>query len=158
MRRSSPSTTERNSLWREETGSAALEFITVGVILLVPFIYLVLALGTVQHQMLGAESAARHTARAISAATGSADAERRVEQTMNATLAEYDMAAGDVALDLRCVPAGAVCPSAGATIVVSVSTRVALPFVPPIFGLDRVSSIPVEASAAQRISRTWREG
>lgn len=157
MRRSNPSTTENRHLWRDETGSAALEFITVGVILLVPFIYLVIALGAVQHQMLGAEAAARHTARAISAAAGPADAELRAEQAMAATLVEYNMAAADVTVDLRCIPAGVTCPSAGTTIAIQVSTRVQLPFVPPIFGLDRVTSIPIEASAVQRVSRTWRD-
>lgn len=157
MRRSNPSTTERRHLLRDETGSAALEFITVGVILLVPFIYLVIALGAVQHQMLGAEAAARHTARVISAAAGPSDAELRAERAMAATLAEYDMAAADVTVDLRCIPAGATCPSAGTTIAIQVSTRVQLPFVPPIFGLDRVTSIPIEASAVQRVSRTWRD-
>lgn len=157
MRCSNPSMTERRRLWQDDTGSAALEFITVGVILLVPFIYLVIALGTVQHQMLGAEAAARHTARAISAAAGPADAELRADRTMAATLAEYDMAAADATVDLRCIPAGITCPSAGTTIVIQVSTRVTLPFVPPIFGLDRVTSIPIEASAVQRVSRTWRD-
>lgn len=157
MRRSNPSMTDHRCLWRDETGSAALEFITVGVILLVPFIYLVIALGTVQHQMLGAEAAARHTARAISAADGPADAEVRAEQAMAATLAEYDMAAADVSVDLRCIPAGVTCPSAGTTIAIQVSTRVQMPFVPPIFGLDRVTSIPIEAAAVQRVSRTWRD-
>ncbi|WP_302848253.1 hypothetical protein [Microbacterium sp. cf046] len=37
----------------------------------------------------------------------------------------------------------------------TVQTRVALPLVPPVLGLERVASIPVEASAVQKISRFW---
>ena len=46
----------------DDDGSAALEFIAVGVILLVPLVYLIIALGAVQEQTLGVEAAARHTA------------------------------------------------------------------------------------------------
>ncbi len=53
------------------------------------------------------------------------------------------------------VPAGASCPEAGATLVVTVQTRVALPLVPPVLGLDRLASIPIEASAVQKVSRFW---
>ena len=58
------------SLMRDEGGSASLEFITVGLLMLVPLIYLVGALGMIQGQALGVEAAARHTARAISPADG----------------------------------------------------------------------------------------
>ncbi len=41
----------------DEGGSASLEFITVGLILLVPLVYLIVALGTIQSQALGVETA-----------------------------------------------------------------------------------------------------
>ena len=53
-----------------ERGSAALEFILVGLILLVPLVYLVVSLGLIQGQSLGAEAGARHIARAVSQALG----------------------------------------------------------------------------------------
>ena len=46
-------------------------------------------------------------------------------------------------------------PEAGSTLVVTIQTRVALPLVPPVLGLDRLASIPIEASAAQKVSRFW---
>ena len=60
-----------------------------------------------------------------------------------------------VSLDLECRPAGGACPEAGATIVVTVRSTVALPLVPPVLGLDRLASIPIEATAAQKMSRRW---
>ncbi|MDQ4214110.1 TadE family protein [Microbacterium capsulatum] len=141
-----------------ERGSAALEFIALGVILLVPLVYLVLALGTIQGQVLGVESAARHAARMMSAATGPDDANVRADAAIRSAIGEYGLDASAVQTDVRCAPAGAGCPSAGATVVVTVSTRVALPFVPPVFGLDRAGSVPIQASSAYKVSRTWTAG
>ncbi|MFE6997735.1 TadE family protein [Microbacterium sp. NPDC057659] len=141
-------------LWAtDDEGSAALEFITAGVLLLVPLVYLVIALGSVQEQTLGAEAAARHTARAISQASDSASATARADAVLASVREEYGM--GDVDVALRCVPAGGTCPRAGATVVVTVSTRMVLPFMPPIAGLDEITAIPIEASAAQKTSRLW---
>lgn len=142
----------------DETGSAALEFIGLGVILLVPLVYLVLALGAIQSQMLGVESAARHTARTMSAATDGADASARADAAVQSAIEEYGMDPATVDVDIQCAPLGAECPSAGATVVVTVTAKVALPFVPPVFGLDRVGSVPVQASSAYKVSRTWTGG
>ncbi|MGN8024878.1 TadE family protein [Microbacterium sp. 22242] len=141
-----------------DRGSAALEFIGLGVILLVPLVYLVLALGTIQGQVLGVESAARHAARTMSAATDAVDADARASAAVQAAIEEYGMDPAGVAVDVQCAPAGAACPSAGATVVVTVSGRVSLPLLPRLFGLDRVGSVPVQASSAYKVSRTWTGG
>lgn len=138
-----------------ERGSAALEFILVGLLLLVPLVYLVGALGLVQGQSLGAEAGARHVARAVATATDDADAAHRADLVLDSITSEYGLDPASVDVAFACRPAGAVCPRAGATLVVTLRTRVALPLVPPVFGLDRLASIPVEASAAQKVSRFW---
>ena len=139
----------------DEGGSASLEFITGGVLLLVPIVYLMLALGTIQGQTLGVEAAARHTARAISTATDAADATARADRVLAAVADEYGI--DPAALDFRftCTDAAGACPAAGASLVVTVATRVALPLLPPVFGLDRIAAVPVEASAVQKVSRFW---
>ncbi|HSP76545.1 MAG TPA: hypothetical protein VLO31_10065, partial [Cryobacterium sp.] len=48
---------------RAERGSASLEFITAGLILLVPLVYLVLAMAALQGGALAVEGAARQAAR-----------------------------------------------------------------------------------------------
>lgn len=141
-----------------DDGSAALEFITVGVLLLVPLVYLVIALGSIQEQVLGAEAAARHTARAIGQAPDAAAASARTEAVLAGVAEEYGMDPGSVRVNVACRPTAAQCPTAGATVIVTVSTVVGLPFVPPLFGLERAAAIPVEASAAQKMSRLWSEG
>ncbi|MEW1963214.1 TadE family protein [Microbacterium sp. NPDC077644] len=126
-------------------------------ILLVPLAYLIITLGTVQQAMLGAEAAARHTARVIGQAENAADAADRGDAVLASVIDEYDLNAADVDVSVTCTPAGADCPRSGATVVVTVSTRVSLPFVPEIFGLDRATQIPLEAAAAQKVSRLWGE-
>lgn len=138
-----------------DAGSAALEFITVGLLMLVPLVYLIVALGQIQSQSLGAEAGARHVARAIATAPDAASATARADAVLRSIVAEYGLDADSVELSLECRPATAACPSAGSTVVVTIATRVALPLVPQVFGLDHLASVPVEASAVQKASRFW---
>ncbi|MFD4957169.1 TadE family protein [Microbacterium sp. NPDC058389] len=138
-----------------ESGSAALEFILLGLLMLVPLVYLIVALGLVQGQSLGAEAAARHIARAVSTASDAADARGRADAVLAAVSDEYDL--DDVELSVSCTPAGAECPRAGAALHVTVRTTVTLPLVPPVLGLDDLAVIPVEASSVQKVSRFWSE-
>lgn len=151
MRRSNPSTDDDG-----ERGSAVLEFILVGLLMLVPLVYLVVALGMIQGQSLGAEAAARHVARAVSTAADAADARQRADAVVAAVSDEYDLAEVDLAI--ACAPEGASCPRAGAMLRVTVRTTVSLPLVPPVLGLDRIAAVPVEASAAHKVSRFWSGG
>lgn len=138
-----------------EAGSAALEFIIVGMLLLVPLVYLIVSLGMIQGQSLGAEAGARHIARAVSTAENADAARDRADRILRAVIDEYALDADAVSVSLDCRPAGVACPEAGATVIVTVRTDVTLPLVPPVLGLDRVARIPVEASAAQKVSRFW---
>ncbi|SIT72161.1 hypothetical protein SAMN05880545_1006 [Microbacterium sp. RU33B] len=152
MRRSNRWTDAASS---DDRGSAPLEFILVGMLLLVPLVYLIVALGLIQEQALGTEAGARHIARAVSTATDTADARRSADVVLASVVEEYGMDASTVAISLDCRPAGSPCPEAGATVIVTVRTTVALPLVPPILGLDRLATIPVEATSAQKVSRFW---
>ncbi|PKI90469.1 TadE family protein [Actinomycetales bacterium SN12] len=154
MRRSNRSETSE-SLLDDEAGSAALEFIVAGVLLLVPLVYLVLVLGAVQEQTLGAEAAARHTARVIGQAPDARAAAERGDAVLAGVIREYGMDESAVDVAISCRPTAAECPGAGATVIVTVRAEVTLPLMPPIFGLDELAAIPVEAQAAQKVSRLW---
>jgi hypothetical protein len=138
-----------------EDGSAALEFIAVGVILLVPLVYLVIALGAIQEQTLGAEAAARHIARVVSRAPDAVTAAERSDAVLAGIVDEYGLDADAVEMTIVCTPAVVECPSAGATIIVTVAARVQLPLVPEMLGLDRATAVPVQAEAVQKVSRLW---
>ncbi len=157
MRPQSPSADEP-SPGEGERGSAALEFILVGLLMLVPLVYLIVALGTIQGQSLGAEAGARHIARAIATSGDAAQAAERSDAVLAAVVDEYGVDADAVSVALTCRPAGARCPTAGATLVVTLRSTVTLPLVPPVLGLDRVASVPIEATAVQKISRAWGGG
>ncbi|GAA2903928.1 hypothetical protein GCM10010455_30130 [Microbacterium esteraromaticum] len=146
------------SLIGDERGSAALEFMVAGVLMLVPLAYLVLVLGAVQEQTLGAEAAARHTARVIGQAPDADTATERGDAVLAGIVREYGMDADAVGVRITCRPAARECPTAGATVIVTVRTQVSLPFLPPIFGLDELTAIPVEAQSAQKVSRQWGSG
>jgi len=156
MRLSSPSTDLATAGTDDpERGSAALEFILVGMLLLVPLVYLIVSLGMIQEQSLGAEAGARHIARALSTAENANTARESAHRILQSVVEEYALDPASVRFSLECHPAGGGCPEAGSTLVVTVRTNVALPLVPPVLGLDRLASIPVEASAAQKVSRFW---
>ena len=139
----------------DDAGSAALEFILVGMLLLVPLVYLIVSLGLIQGQSLGAEAGARHIARSLSTAENPDAARRSADLILRSVVEEYALDADSIQLSIECRPAGGQCPEAGSTVVVTVRTRVALPLVPPVLGLERLASIPVEASAVQKVSRFW---
>ncbi|MFK4836956.1 TadE/TadG family type IV pilus assembly protein [Microbacterium sp. ZW T2_14] len=138
-----------------ERGSAALEFILVGLLMLVPLVYLIVSLGLIQGQSLGAEAAARHIARAVSTATDTEEARERADAVLAAVAEEYGL--DDVDLSIDCTPSGASCPRAGATLRITVRTAVALPLVPPVLGLEQIAAIPIEATGAHKVSRFWSE-
>lgn len=132
----------------DERGSASLEFIVAGLILLVPIVYLILALGAVQNAALGTEATARFVARTI--ATGDPAAAGVVRDSV---AAGYGLDPDALAIRVECVPATGDCPAAGATVVVTVSDTVSLPFLPDLFGLADATAIPVDATGTYRVER-----
>lgn len=148
----------RRSLWTDEDGSAAIEFIALGVVLLTPIVYLIVALGTVQSHALGVEAAARHLARTIATSPDSATADARAATVLSAVAREYGLDTALTDVGIGCRPESGACPAAGATIVVTVTSTAQLPFVPPILGLDEIARVPVEATGIQKVSRFWTGG
>lgn len=138
-----------------EDGTAALEFIALGCVLLLPLVYLVLALGTVQRGALGAESVARHVARVVSHAPDVDAARTAAGAVVQSTAAEYGLDEDAFLIEMTCAPATSACPAAGTMLTVVVRARIALPLAPPILGLHDVAALPVEARAVQRVSRSW---
>lgn len=134
-----------------ERGSASLEFLTVGMILLVPLVYLVLAVAAIQAGAFGVEGAARQAVRIAvqqSATGGNADA--AVDRAVRIALADFGVDAGSATVAVSCT---ADCAEPGTRVSVSVRAIVSLPLVPEVLALTPVGSIPLEASATQTVSR-----
>lgn len=135
-------------LLAEERGTAAIEFIVAGVLLLVPLFYLILALASVQAQSMGAESAARSIARALAVNPEGASA----EAIANVIAEQYGIDPGTLSVTLSCAPTGAACPSPGAMLTVTVTASAKLPLIPSAFDLDQATSLPIIASAVQKVA------
>ena len=138
-----------------DAGSAALEFILVSLVLLVPIVYLIVALGAIQGQSLGVETGARQIARTIASAPDTVTADQRAERVLAAIVTEYGLDPSAVDVDVRCADTSPDCPAAGALLSVTVRTEIPLPLVPPILGLDQLARVPVEATSVQKVSRFW---
>ena len=137
---------KKHSWFPDETGSASLEFIAATVVLLVPLLYLTMALADVQNHSLGADAAARHLARTI--ARGGDDIQ--AERVLAAIADEYSIEPGDISVETSCAPVAARCPRPGAILQVRVTVSTPLPLVPAIFG-DR-ANVTVDGTAVQKDS------
>lgn len=91
----------------DERGSAIVEFVFVAVLVLVPLIYLIVAVAVVQRGRLATTNAARDVGRAIATAATAGQAETRAQAALRAALHGQGLAPGDV--EVRYVEAGTDC-------------------------------------------------
>ena len=112
----------------DDRGSSLVEFLVVGVAVLVPVVYLALAVTSIQAQVLAGTQAVREAGRAFSTATTVAEGRTRA---MAATrLAFLDHAIDPPAKGLRITCVGGPCLSPGSAVDVRLSWAVPLPWVP----------------------------
>lgn len=141
--------------WTDDDGSAALEFITAGMLLLLPLVYLVLTMASIQAGAFAVEGAARQAVRVYvqSASMGAGDA--AAGRAIEFALADYGLDADEVSVSVSCRPKPANCLTRRGFVTISVSTTITLPLVPPILDLSVPLSIPVQSTATQQVSRFW---
>lgn len=143
--------------WRhwieDERGSASLEFITAGMILLVPMVYLVLAISSLQAAGFAAEGAARQAARVFVTAGTVAEAQAQVRRAVEFAMADQGIDSDHATVRVRCAPTPSDCLAPESMVTVTVDVLVALPLVPAVLDLDTAASVPIQAVAAQQVSR-----
>lgn len=140
------------SRWRDDAGSASVEFLAVGVVLLVPLVYLALALGQLQHAVLGIEGAARHAARSIAQAESHEAGLAAADRALRVAIVDAALPPDAVGVAITCSPDPAGCDTARGTVTVQVDATVPLPLAPPFLALDVGLGIPVSARASQPVS------
>jgi Flp pilus assembly protein TadG len=128
---------------RGDRGNALVEFVFLGVLLLVPLMYLALAVSAVQRGLYGVTHAAREAGRAY--ATGTVDnAAARAEYAARLALEDQGLSAG--AVTIRYGPADADCAAAGpepwpltpgAEFAICVALPITVPAVPSVLVGDR---------------------
>ena len=133
---------------RGEDGTALVEFVWLGIILLVPLVWIVLSVFEVQRGAFAVTGAARSAARAFALAdtdpAGEARARAAIRQAFD------DQGGDDREFRFRVTCGGADCHVAGAVIRVRVWTHVDLPLLPgilggdaPSFALDSTHTVPI---------------
>ena len=96
----------------DDAGSAIIEFVFVAVLVMVPLVYLVVAVAGVQRSELAVSQAAREAGRAFATSDSAAEAYGRARAAVRIAL--DDQGLPDDA-QLRFVPAGASCTGAATT-------------------------------------------
>lgn len=141
-----------------ERGSASLEFITIGLILLVPLVYLVLTVSALQSAAFAAEGAARQSVRVYVQAENEGAAAARAERAIRFALSDAGLSEIEPDVVVTCAPDPGQCLTRLGTVTISVSLTVPLPLVPPFLSLDVPLGVPMEAVATEQVSRFWGAG
>lgn len=135
---------------RDERGSALVEVVWLAILLLVPLVYVLLAVFDVQRGSFGITAASRAAGRAYVLAPDDEAGLRQARAAARVALADQGMADAPFDLDIRCEPEPRNCHARGSTVTVRLSTRVLLPMAPqalggdaPSFALDATHRVPV---------------
>ena len=153
MRRWRRSAAEAAHALLRERGSASLEFITCGLVLLVPLVYLVIALASLQAASLAAEGAARQAARVYVDQPTRSAASASAERAVLFALADYGFTRDQAAVDIGCRPALGDCLARRGAVTVTVRVSAPLPLVPDVLNVREATTIPVQAEATQLVPR-----
>jgi hypothetical protein len=139
-------------LIRDE-GSASIEFITVGILMLVPTVYLVLALSSIQSASFAVEGAVRHAARVFVQAETVAQGQAAASRAIAVTLADYGLDADDARVVITCRPNPADCLTRRGYVTITITTVAPLPFFPAVLDADIPPGVPIDAVATEQVSR-----
>ncbi len=137
-----------------DEGSAVLEFLTLGVLLLVPVVYLVVSLGRFQAASFAVEGASREAARVLATAPGDEQATRQVETVVALALRDQGLAGPDDPAPVVTVVCSAEpCTAPETRVRVTVELEVLLPGVPAFVDAAIPARVPVRASADSVVER-----
>ena len=134
---------------RDEQGSAIVETVWLGILLLVPLVYVVLSVFEVQRGAFATTTAARSAARAYALAPDDASGARAATAAARQAFDDQGMEGVGVAVQVSCEPV-ADCHSGTSLITVRIDADVTLPLLPellgssrPAFALDATHTVPI---------------
>lgn len=135
---------------RASDGTATVEFVWLTILLLVPFVYLLVAVFDTQRAAFGVSTASRSAARAFIQAPDVESGERRAR--IAARLALDDQALPDASVQITCLPSPADCLMPGSSVRVLIRTTRALPLTPSALG-SRLGGITVDSMHVEPYGR-----
>ncbi|WP_258059055.1 hypothetical protein [Arthrobacter sp. B1805] len=133
----------------DESGSAVVEFVFLGVLLLVPVVYLVLAVGQLQAGSFAVVGAADQAAKVYVDAPTPQEAEARAREATDIALSDFGFSQGQALVAIACT---SQCLAPGSTVTVTVRLDVPLPLMPTVAG-SYPSAATVDAVATQVVER-----
>jgi hypothetical protein len=139
----------------DESGTAMIEFIWLGLLLLVPLVYIMLSVFDAQRGAFAASSASRAAGRAFVLAPNQDVAYERAEQAFEVALADQGVDRGDADYDIDCDPDPDDCLTSGSVITVEVVIQQPLPLVPSALG-DGAPSVRLTSTHVEPYG-TYRE-
>jgi Flp pilus assembly protein TadG len=148
----------RSRLFRDEVGSAALEFITAGFLLLIPLVYLVIAMAAIQGGALSVEGASRQAARVFVQAGSAAAAQAEAQTAVDFALEDFGLDSAASTVTISCRPNPAACLTRRGFVTVTVTASVSLPLVPSALPFSAPLSVPLSATSTEQVSRFWGAG
>jgi Flp pilus assembly protein TadG len=119
---------------RDERGSAVVEFSWLAILLMVPLVYVMLAVFDVQRASYGATAATRAAGRAfiiVPEGLSEDDARARAFDAARLAMKDQGMELSPDQLRITCDPA---CLEPGSTVTVTLDTEVRLPLIPDALG------------------------
>jgi len=135
-----------------DRGSAVVEFIVVGVLVLIPLTYIAMCVMRVQSASVASSLAVREAGRAFAASDTVEAARRSAEAAARLALADQGFTLPNRSLRIRC-PQGA-CLAPESTVQVRLDWSVDLPLLPEFLGEGR-TSIPLTAERTMPVD-TYR--
>ncbi len=127
-------------------GTATIEFIWLSILLLVPLLYVLVAVFDTQRAAFGTSAASRAAARAFLQAPDVATGERRARSA--ALLAMTDQGVDGATVRIACLPTSADCLSPGSSVRVFVQATQRLPLTPSVLG-ENIGAITVDSTHTQ---------
>jgi len=142
---------------RDESGTALIEFIWLGLLLLVPLVYIMWSVFDAQRGAFAASSASRAAGRAFVLAPDQETAKDRAEAAVDIALIDQGVDPDDADVIITCEPRQGQCLTSGSVITVEVVVQQPLPLVPSALGSSapsvRLTSTHVEPYGTYREDR-----
>lgn len=132
-----------------ESGSALVEFIFLGLVLLVPVIYLIVTAGQVQGAAFAAAGAAESAAKVYVAAGDPVTGEHQAKMAAELAFTDFGFEPAGLLLDISC---SAECLAPGSTVTALVSFDVPLPLGSGLPGTD-FAPVTVDSASTQIVER-----
>ena len=119
---------------RDERGTAIVEFVWLAILLLVPLLYIVLAVFDTQRASYAASAAARSASRAFATAPDQQTAYGRAEAAARLAFGDQGIESADFTLTISCRPDPRHCLSPGSVVSAEVHSAADLPLMPAALG------------------------